>query len=81
MDIQAQKLDLINWLVNLKDEIIINKLYSIKQNNVKDWYIDLSNSQKEAIDKGLTDIKNGNIISHEQVMMVTKNKIQQLKNS
>jgi len=81
MDIQAQKLDLINWLVNLKDEIILNKLYSIKRNNVKDWYSELSNSQKEAINKGLTDIKNGNIISHEQVMMAAKNKIQQLKNS
>lgn len=30
MDVPTAKLDLINWLVNLKDEAIISKLQSIK---------------------------------------------------
>ena len=33
MDIQTIKLDLINWLIHLKDEAIINKINSIKNND------------------------------------------------
>lgn len=33
MDIQARKLDLINWLSSLTDESLVNMLYDLKQNS------------------------------------------------
>ena len=44
-----------------------------------DWYHSLSSSEKESITKGLQDLENGNVVSHEDVMTSVKNKIAALK--
>lgn len=36
MDIQAVKLDLINWITNLKDDSVIRKIRAIKNENGSD---------------------------------------------
>lgn len=33
-----------------------------------DWWINISQDEKNAIDEGLEDIKNGNVFTHQQVM-------------
>jgi hypothetical protein len=33
MDIQTEKLDIINWLINLNDESVINKIKALKSDN------------------------------------------------
>ena len=47
----------------------------------KDWYHELSNSQKESILKGLDDLNNNIVFLHETVMEMAKRKIQNLKES
>lgn len=36
--------------------------------NDLDWFDNLSNDQKKSIEKGLEDIKNGNVVTHDSVM-------------
>ena len=42
----------------------------------KDWANQLSDSQKESIKKGISDIENGNIISHEGAKQKIRNYLQ-----
>ena len=49
--------------------------FSSKETKNDDWYHSLSNSEKESITKGLEDLENGNVVSHEDVMIAIKKKI------
>lgn len=82
MDMQAIKLDLINWLINLKDEAVLSKIKSLKnKTSDSDWYDELSEEHQQNIKKGLDDIVSGRVVPHEQVVVKIKSKINQLKNS
>ncbi|MDO5977088.1 hypothetical protein [Flavivirga jejuensis] len=70
MDIQLEKYKLMEWLVSLKDETIISKLKTIKNNisTSSDWADDISDTEKLLVESGLKGIENGNTFTHEQVM-------------
>ena len=70
MDIQAEKLKLIEWLKNLTDQSIIEKLKLFKDNfaDKKDWWESLDDEVKKSIDEGLKDIEDGRTIPHSEVM-------------
>lgn len=69
MNIQSEKLKLIEWLLNLKDQSVIEKLKWLRenQNEAMDWWDEISEAEKVSIDRGLNDIENGRITSHESV--------------
>lgn len=81
MDIQTEKYHLIQKTVHLQDSSIISKLKELlsSQSTTTDWYDELTTSQKNAIDKGLQDLKDGNTLTHEQVQQVVRQKIEQLR--
>ncbi|MFN0189757.1 MAG: hypothetical protein ACKVQV_13735 [Bacteroidia bacterium] len=70
MDIHAEKLKLIEWLLSLNDKGVIEKLNVFKDNfsSSQDWWETLSEAQRESIEKGLKDIEDGKVISHKDVM-------------
>lgn len=69
MDIQLEKYKLMEWLVSIKDELVISKLKTLKNSlDSKDINDELSDTEKRLIEAGLNDIKNGKTIPHEQVM-------------
>jgi len=70
MDIQLEKHKLMEWLINLKDESVISKLKTLKNNTTSssDWADAISDTEKLMINAGLKDIKEGNTFTHEQVM-------------
>ena len=70
MDTKTKKLDLIDWMIHLKDESVLNKLYHIKE-IFENQTTDLSPAQKKAIDEALNEVLNGDIITHDQVMEET----------
>jgi hypothetical protein len=63
------KLELIEWLTKLNDNETIEYLKIVKdsKSNYNDWWDDLSDLQKQGIERGLNDIKNGRTISHDDV--------------
>lgn len=69
MDRDAIKLELIEWLSKLDDEETIQYLKIVKDSQAKnhDWWNDLTDDQKKRIEKGLSDIDEGRVRSHEDV--------------
>ncbi|MFO7999874.1 MAG: hypothetical protein R6U46_01415 [Marinilabilia sp.] len=69
MDRNAIKLELIEWLSRLDDEETIQYLKIVKdlQTAGHDWWNDLTENQKKRIEKGLKDIDEGRVRSHEYV--------------
>jgi predicted transcriptional regulator len=48
-------------------------LLSKNINENEDWWDTLTEQEKATIEKGLKDIKNGNVFSHEEVMKEIRN--------
>lgn len=74
MNIQAEKLDIIQWLAQVNDSRVIKKFMLLKKSNEESIVANLSQEEKEAIDKGLQSISEGRFKSHEEVIEATKNK-------
>ena len=72
MDIQSLKLDLIQWLTQLKDVNTLKQLSAIKEGS--DWWDEISDEERSAIDSGLAELDKGEGIPHEQVMQKVRKK-------
>ena len=67
MNIQLEKLGLIEWIARLNDSRMIEKLKNLKEEYVdsKDWWDQLTKEEIESINRGLKDIEEGRVHSHE----------------
>lgn len=65
-EIQTKKLDLIQWVAGIQDESLIDELQKFMQGESRDWWDEISEEEKAAIESGLEDEKVGNFISHEE---------------
>jgi len=68
MDIQAEKLELIEWLSKLKDTSTIKEIKAIRKEKEADWWETLSKEQKEDIEAGLSDLESGRKKNFTKVM-------------
>ena len=73
MDIKAEKLDLIQWLLQLTDENVIAKIKQLR-NEDADWWDSLSAEEAEASREGLEQLDRGEGIPHSQVAAESKKK-------
>ena len=69
MDIQAEKLSLIEWISRVNDQSIIAKLKKLQADYIgsDDWWDELNQEEKDSIERGLKDIEEGRVHSHERV--------------
>ncbi len=67
MNIQSEKLSLIEWITEINDFSVIEKLRSIKESYARtnDWYDKLNDEELASINRGLKDIEEGRTNSHE----------------
>ena len=67
MNIQSEKLSLIEWISRLNDNSIIERLRKIKEDYSKsdDWWNSLKKEELESINRGLKDLDNGRVQSNE----------------
>ncbi len=72
MNIQAEKLDLIEWISKINDSSLISKLRQIKEDysQSKDWWECLKKEEIDSINRGLKDFEEGRIHSHETARKV-----------
>ena len=72
MNIQAEKLGLIEWITRLNDLSVIEKIKQIHDDYSKtsDWWDEISIAEKESINRGLKDISEGKVHSHESVKKI-----------
>jgi hypothetical protein len=62
-----KKIELIQWISTLEDNSIIDKLQNFRKEETKDWWDTISNEEKESIDKGISEAKEGKLKSHSTV--------------
>jgi hypothetical protein len=68
MNLDSEKLKIINWIASLSDESIIYKLKLLKeQDKNTDWWDEISEAEKASIKRGLEDAKAGRVVPHEEV--------------
>ena len=67
MNVHAEKIGLIEWIAKLNDSVIIERLKRIKDeyNTTTDWWDEISSGEKESIERGLKDLEEGRVHSHE----------------
>ena len=66
----AVKLELIEWLTKLEDDNTIQFLKIIKDTDSnEDRWNELSDEQKQGIQRGLKDIEKGRVIPHDEVRL------------
>lgn len=72
MNIQTEKLDLIEWISKLNDTIIIDKLRELKDDysKSKDWWETLKKEELDSINRGLKDFEEGRTHSHDTARKV-----------
>jgi len=68
MDLQAEKYSLIEYITQIKEVSLLNKLKEVVKANKKDWWDELSMEEKSEINEGIRQADNGELISHEEVM-------------
>ena len=72
MNIQAEKLGLIEWITRLNDLSVIEKIKQIHDDYSKtsDWWNEITIAEKESINRGLKDISEGKVHSHESAKKI-----------
>ena len=68
MDIQAEKLQLIEWLARLNDATTLKRFIALKKEKEKDWWDHLSAEEKAEIEEGLAQADRGELLPHKEVM-------------
>lgn len=61
-----KKIELIQWLSTLDDKSIIEKLFHFRNQENKEWWNAVSESEQASIEKGIADSESGNLHSHSQ---------------
>jgi predicted transcriptional regulator len=74
MNIHAEKLDIIQWLAGINDSRIIRQFMLLKKSNVERTDINLSQAEKDAVDKALQSIEEGRYKTYEEVTNATRKK-------
>jgi predicted transcriptional regulator len=67
MDIQAEKIQLIEWLAALNKPSVIKKLVALKEKET-DWWDEISADEKSEIEEGLAQADKGQLVPHNKVM-------------
>jgi hypothetical protein len=64
---EREKLEIIKWLTTLKDNTALERIKMLKDRPSKDdWWNEISDEEKSAIEKGLADIKAGRVKPHKE---------------
>ncbi|HNP17222.1 MAG TPA: hypothetical protein PKL31_02205 [Fulvivirga sp.] len=74
MDIQAEKLRLIEWFAGLNDVKTIKEFITLKKSKEADWWDEISENERLTIKQGLAELDRGESISHEEVMKEVREK-------
>ncbi len=70
INLQNTKIELIQWLTTLEDKSLIQKILDLRKSETKDWWDEISDSEKKAIEKGLSDANDGKLNSHTEARKV-----------
>jgi thiamine pyrophosphate-dependent acetolactate synthase large subunit-like protein len=68
MNIPSEKLDLIQRIIQLQDEQLLREIKDMLSQPAADWWDQLSQAEKQSIEKGLAQAEQEEGISHAEAM-------------
>lgn len=74
MDLQTEKLHLIEWLTGVNDLSVIRQFKALQKHNEEKVDREVTTEEKMAIDQGIDSIALGKIHSNDEVKRSTKEK-------
>lgn len=75
MNLQAKKLELVQLIINTKKPLTLKKVEEVlKMEKESDWWNEISDAERQSIEKGLAEADRGELIAHEDVMKEIKAK-------
>jgi predicted transcriptional regulator len=74
MDIKATKLELMQLLLQTKKESVLKKMKALfdEANQENDWWDKLTPDDKKAIENGIKQAENGELVPHDDAMNIFK---------
>ncbi len=72
MNIQAEKIQLAQILLETTSENLIKKVKALLKSEQKDWWDEISEKEKSAIEKGTAQLDRGEGVPHAEVMQKYK---------
>ena len=76
--IEDRKSQIMIIIAQVKNIEVLDAIESLLLNTKTDWWTTLSKSEQFAIDEGLADIKNGRLLSHNDVVNEINNRFKDL---
>ena len=73
MNLEARKINLINWISSVQEEDVLAEMEKI-QRKKSDWWDAVSNEDKSAINEGLEQLDKGEYLTRSQVRNKIKGK-------
>jgi len=75
MNLQAKKLELVQLIINTRKPLTLKKVEEVlKREAESDWWDEISDSERQSIEKGLEEAEEGKLIPHSEVMKEAKAK-------
>jgi len=69
MNLQEKKLELVQLILNTNKPTVLAKVEAIFKNEKgTDWWNEISEAERKAIEDGLSEADRGKLISHEEVL-------------
>jgi predicted transcriptional regulator len=68
MDLQAEKLNILQTIMSTTDEGLIMDVKAFLSDRKKDWFDELSEEQQQDVVEGLKQADSGKTISHDEVV-------------
>jgi len=69
MNLQAKKLELVQMILNAEKPSVLAKVEAVfKKEKGADWWDEISEAERAAIEEGLAEADRGELIPHEEVM-------------
>lgn len=65
MDIHTSKLELVKLIVNINNQKVIDKLIEVLKSEQEDFWLELTESEREEIKLGIAQLESGQRISFE----------------
>ena len=73
INLSNRKIELIQWLSTIEDPLIIDKIMDLIQKENKDWWVSISESEKDSIEVGLKDANSGKLNDHSKARKLYEN--------
>jgi hypothetical protein len=68
MDIQAEKLSLLQAVLDIEDVSVIRKIKKLLKKPETDWFDELTEEQQQTVDLAIEELDRGEGIPHEEAL-------------